>query len=209
MNTSAGASRRSGRLPLIQDDAPELRRSLLGGMQTGISDGGVDARVGVRVRAISAPADREPEVEESDRKGRQPAIARQHEAVKPACAGRRKTYERIGVRVAANDAVERDDVSGIDLVGPRREVALDDLDAVEQVCLSRHVARYVQVGTRAVDEDSVRGAVTEQLAIDDPDPGADVDDRSTLNAATADHLEQHRRRPVRPEFPVSLAVPLG
>ncbi len=89
----------------------------------------------------------------------------------------RQPDERRDVRVAAHDPVEGHDVRRVDGGRAAHEIALDELDPVEQPGAARLFAGDLEVGRRAVDEHGMTGAGAEQLLIDDPDPATDVEQR--------------------------------
>ena len=49
----------------------------------------------------------------------------------------------------------------------------------------------------------------EELAIDDADPAADIEERRARVPTPTDEVEQHARRPIGPLFSVTVAILLG
>ena len=91
----------------------------------------------MNVRAETAPRDAHPDVSEPEAKARQPSPARIRERKAAVRVRRRSRDERVGVGVAADDAMENDDVVRLDEIRLLDKVADPPLDAVAELVLRR------------------------------------------------------------------------
>jgi deazaflavin-dependent oxidoreductase (nitroreductase family) len=136
-------------------------------------------------------------------------IAGQHESVGGPGAGRRQANQPFGVRVTADDPVERHDVGSVDGGRLSHEVALDEVDPVKQLEPARLLTSDVERRRRPVHQDSMPGSGPEQLVVDDADAAADVEDGRARGAVRRKQLEQHPRGPVRSVATVAVAIAVG
>jgi hypothetical protein len=107
--------------------------------------------------------------------------------------GRRQRHERSHVRVAADDLVENHRVGGLQVRRDRHEVADPVLDLLVPAAASDLAPGRGHVRRRDVHVDRRGGARVEQLEMNRPDAGPDVEHRPALDAAFRNRVDQPLR----------------
>jgi hypothetical protein len=126
------------------------------------------------------------------------ALARKHCSVETSSLARGRGDERLHVGVAADDAVERDDIGGRNRIAERDEISVHERHPVGVSSSLRFLARGAHVRSRGVDVNGRASAVGQQLMVDDADARSNVEHRCVTDARAAQRGEQHPRRLVRP-----------
>ena len=137
-------------------------------------------------------------------------ITRENQPLDEPCPFRRRTDQGHGIRVATEAPVERHDIRVVDLGGMPYEVAVDELETVQQVRLAGDQSRDLEVGVGRLDEDGVASPRGQQIAVDGADAPADIEDRLGADAVRSDQVEQESggvARPVPSKCSPSSATP--
>ena len=117
---------------------------------------------------------------------------------------RRRVEKQLVVGIAADDAVEDDDVGCFDALGVGRDVVQAPIDARLQTRFAQEPSRVLVVAGRELEVDRPRGAPLEQLELDVADTAADLEDGGTLEPPAFEELDHAPRDLVEALRPVTL-----
>ena len=152
-------------------------------------------------------ADTQDHVDGSHGSSHPPHVARVNSAEQPPCLESGVPDEQIHVRVAADHAIERDDVS----IGKRAcqldEVSTEEAHAVAMPPPTGLVLRRRDVVGRHVDVERLARARIEQGVMNGANPTADVQEGRARDAGRAKIVDQEPRAVVRPPSPKTLELP--
>src|SRR5215204_6207136 len=144
-----------------------------------------------------------------DDKSGPPSLARIDRAVYEARFLARPRYERSHVVVAADDAVERDDVRGRNAVRNIDEISLNELNARRMASPFSFLPRGAQIGRRRIDVYRAIHSTIQQRVVNGADACPDIEEQAGRFAVAALRycglhiLDEHPSCPVRafaPEF---------
>ena len=96
--------------------------------------------------------------------------------------------ERVDIAIAADHAIEGDQVGRLDLRGERDEVPVPERHPIGEAAPLGLRAGRVEVRPRGVDVGRRRGAPLQEQLVDRADPAADVEDRPSLDAAPRERV---------------------
>src|SRR5438874_9936815 len=117
--------------------------------------------------------------------------------------------EALVVRVAADDAIEHDDVSGLDLAGVDGDVAELALGSRFEARFPQEPVRFLVVARRELEVDGALGPALEQLDLDRPDAASDLEYRRAREPPLLEERDHLLRRLVEPALAVALGRPPG
>src|SRR5438067_3313106 len=117
--------------------------------------------------------------------------------------------ESLVVRVAADDAIEHDDVGRLDLLGIDRDVAELPLGPSFEARFPQEAVRFLVVARRELEVDGAFGAALEQLDLDRPDAASDLEHRRADEPLLLKERDHLLRRLVEPALAVALGRPAG
>jgi hypothetical protein len=154
-----------------------------------------------------APHEPEAEVLGADDQPRERVAARVAEHERAARVLRRGAEQPLVVWVAADDAVQHDDVGGRDRAGIDGDVVQPPLDAVLHPGLAREARRLGVIGGRELEVDGAPGAPAQQLEPDLSDPAADLEHRGARDPLALEEADHPLRGGVEPALAVRTGHP--
>ena len=175
---------------LEERELPDQRRSVEAPDQAVVGEDRVDVRCAMQIRPKGRPRQAEPEVDQRDGDPTEECVPRVDEAVAAFGESSRPTDEGRHIRVAADDAVERDDVGGFDDVGECHEVADAVVDSISVTLSRRLLAGGRDVRARGVHVHRRIGPRPQKLVVDRADAATDIEDRLALDASSRQGLDQ-------------------
>src|SRR5262245_3972150 len=123
-----------------------------------------------------------------------PNVSRIDETDEPACVVTRPCSKRFHVRVAADDTIERDDVSGRNCSGDLDKIALNESHPIRVPPSFRLGSCYGEIIRRGVDMSRGRNPVLEQLVMNRADSATNVEQRQAVDATGFEVFDQQRSR---------------
>jgi hypothetical protein len=123
-----------------------------------------------------------------------PAVLRIGERNRTFRVFQRFTEQLLVRRVAADDAIEGDNVGGRHRPGDGNEVPLGELDGVGSPPSPGLVGRCREIGARRIDDDRPTASAVERLECQRADACADIEDRPLDQSRAAEAIEKQARR---------------
>jgi energy-dependent translational throttle protein EttA len=156
------------------------------------------------VRSEAAARQTKKRVHEVQSGARVPALLRVGQEQNSARAGGSRADEGVDVGIAADHAVQDDDVMGADRRGVGHEVCDAPLDTTGEAALGEQRRRLVLVSRRDLDVRRAHGSRPQELQLDRADASADVEHAVTGHVAC--ELGQPLRRPREASFAIAARI---
>jgi hypothetical protein len=157
------------KFPLKYSHLPDERLATIRQLETRAAESLCDRRRRVNVAPEGSPLESENKVHDADHHADYGMIARVHRTIESPRFAPRLTHQAIHVGIATDDAVERDEVSGIDLTRNIDEVTEDEPDSLAvPPSISFLSCDRDEIG-RDVDVNGIAHRSVDQLVVEDSD----------------------------------------